>query len=200
MNMIKSIGIPEPCSQQWQHMTSVGGGRHCDNCRKTVIDFTKMSAKEVIATLSSKGNICGRFETDQLANVSALLQQPQALKKSWKKLSIAAAFAGVLAIGEATAKIPGCLRGHASTKPNAIADTLKRGKRVNNIESKLLTAKQIKLNTNLTDRDTINNTAPQIYESLQGMVGGIVVQRGWMNSFFHRLAHSITWPVRKIFK
>ncbi len=198
--MIKSISIPEPCSQQWQQMTPVDGGRHCESCCKTVIDFTKMSAKEVIVTLSSKGNICGRFETDQLANVNAVLQQPLPSKKSWKKLSIAAAFAGVLAIGEATAKIPGRVLSNTSTKPNAIADTLKRVKRVNTIESKLLTAKQINLNTNLTDRDTINNTAPQIYESLQGMVGGIVVQRGWMNSFFHRLWHSITWPVRMIFK
>jgi len=198
--MIKSISIPELCRQQWQIMTPVDGGRHCKSCCKTVIDFTKMSAKEVIAILSSKDNMCGRFETDQLANVNALLQQPLPLKKSLKKLSIAAAFAGVLAIGEATAKIHRRALSNTSTKPNAIVDTLKRGKRVNTIDSKLLTAKQINLNTNLTDCNTINNNTPQIYESLQGILGGIVVQRGWMNSFFHRLWHSITRPVRMIFK
>ncbi|MFD1757344.1 hypothetical protein ACFSC6_19190 [Rufibacter sediminis] len=42
-------------------------GRFCQNCQKTVVDFTAMTDAEVIAWLTKQsGNGCGRFRDDQL--------------------------------------------------------------------------------------------------------------------------------------
>ena len=48
--MIKGIKItiPEPCKQDWNSLTVVEQGRFCGSCEKIVIDFQKMSDKELI--------------------------------------------------------------------------------------------------------------------------------------------------------
>ena len=66
MTSIKNLSIPEACHQSWQHMTTVNEGRHCQSCCKTVIDFTAMSNEQIVAHLSAKNNVCGRFEHGQL--------------------------------------------------------------------------------------------------------------------------------------
>ncbi|WP_207433860.1 carboxypeptidase-like regulatory domain-containing protein [Sabulibacter ruber] len=48
-------------------MTPLIQGRFCQNCQKTVTDFTAMSDAEVMAWLTKhSGNGCGRFREDQL--------------------------------------------------------------------------------------------------------------------------------------
>ncbi|WP_210462862.1 hypothetical protein [Rufibacter roseolus] len=62
-----SVTIPEPCHESWNKMTPNEKGRFCQNCQKTVVDFTMMSDAEVIAWLTKQsGNGCGRFRDDQL--------------------------------------------------------------------------------------------------------------------------------------
>lgn len=199
MNMVKGITIPKPCHQQWEQMIPVNDGRHCESCCKTVTDFTEMSTEAVIAALSSKGNLCGRFETGQLANINALLKRPLSSEISWRKLSIAAAFAGVFATFQAAAKIPEHALSHGSAKLNAIGDTIIHRKKAIVIECKSLTAKHIDLNTSATKPDTMS-TRVHVNESVQTTLVGEIVIRGWRRySFFHRLWQTINWPVRKIF-
>lgn len=49
-------------------MTPGNGGRHCDHCEKTVIDFTSMTDRELVQFfIQAKDNgICGRFRSSQL--------------------------------------------------------------------------------------------------------------------------------------
>jgi hypothetical protein len=70
MANIKSISIPQPCHQSWQQMAPITAGRHCENCCKTVTDFTTMSNDEIITYLNLNSNTCGRFEKQQLSSIN----------------------------------------------------------------------------------------------------------------------------------
>ena len=86
MSRIKTISIPEPCTQQWQQMTPVDGGRHCENCSKTVVDFTAMADVEIISYFAVKSNVCGRFNEPQLTRVNLQLNgQDTKTETGWKK-------------------------------------------------------------------------------------------------------------------
>ncbi|MDB5232589.1 MAG: type sorting protein [Chitinophagaceae bacterium] len=61
------LKIPKPCHEDWNKMTPVGKGRNCDKCAKQVIDFSLMSDRQILEMLSSsKGKLCGKFNSDQL--------------------------------------------------------------------------------------------------------------------------------------
>ncbi|QJB40611.1 carboxypeptidase-like regulatory domain-containing protein [Chitinophaga oryzae] len=61
------VSIPHPCQQSWENMIPAAGGRFCDSCRKTVIDFTGLTDSEVLALLSNTSQqYCGRFRQSQL--------------------------------------------------------------------------------------------------------------------------------------
>ena len=62
--------ISQPCHEDWDAMTPQSGGRHCDECDKTVKDFTGMTHDEITVYLSehSGEKNCGRFSSDQLKN------------------------------------------------------------------------------------------------------------------------------------
>jgi hypothetical protein len=70
MTTIRKISIPEACHQPWQQMTPNEHGRHCMHCAKKVTDFTGMTNDDIIAYLSTKSNICGRFGYEQLNQVN----------------------------------------------------------------------------------------------------------------------------------
>ena len=61
-----TINIAEPCHEDWNKMTPQNQGRHCVACNKTVIDFTKQTDDQIIKSLETNGNLCGRFKTQQL--------------------------------------------------------------------------------------------------------------------------------------
>jgi hypothetical protein len=61
------IYIQNPCSESWADMYSLQDGRHCEQCEKTVIDFSTFSDGELARFLETKPkNVCGRFTLDQL--------------------------------------------------------------------------------------------------------------------------------------
>jgi hypothetical protein len=61
------LSIPEPCHEDWSKMTQEEKGRFCNSCKKTVIDFTGMSDRELIAFFKKpSGSLCGRFNREQL--------------------------------------------------------------------------------------------------------------------------------------
>ncbi len=62
------LHINEPCSQDWDQMTVAHQGRFCNNCTKTVFDFTNATDNEIIKHIEKiKGvEFCGKFEEHQL--------------------------------------------------------------------------------------------------------------------------------------
>jgi hypothetical protein len=62
------LSIPTPCHEDWEKMLPVERGRHCEQCCKTVVDFTGMSDEEVVKYFvgRARGGVCGRFAPDQL--------------------------------------------------------------------------------------------------------------------------------------
>ncbi len=71
------IDIPKPCSQSWDDMIPNGQGRHCDSCRKTVIDFTTWSDSELFNFFTKNtGPICGRFLSTQVGRQIHIPHQP----------------------------------------------------------------------------------------------------------------------------
>jgi hypothetical protein len=76
------LHIPEPCHQDWHRMMPEEKGRFCSSCSKTVVDFSLMSDKEILAYLAEAGShTCGRFSPDQLKR--NLMPSPQR-KWSWR--------------------------------------------------------------------------------------------------------------------
>ncbi|MEO6978976.1 MAG: carboxypeptidase-like regulatory domain-containing protein [Mucilaginibacter sp.] len=83
---VKNVSIPGPCHQSWQQMAPVSGGRHCESCCKTVVDFLGMTNAQLISYLTTHGNVCGRLSTLQLDRVNLQLNGQDAKPQtSWKK-------------------------------------------------------------------------------------------------------------------
>ena len=59
--------MPQPCTENWDKMTPNEKGRHCANCNKTIIDFSKYTDRELLDFISkAQGSICGRISSYQL--------------------------------------------------------------------------------------------------------------------------------------
>lgn len=91
------LSVPKPCSQNWDEMKETNGGRFCNNCQNTVIDFTALSNEEVYRFFASAKNVpCGRFHRSQLnVNLAPQKTLPQPWKKRYRS---AAAFMAFLAL------------------------------------------------------------------------------------------------------
>lgn len=62
-----SLSLPAPCEQHWDDMDRVKGGRHCNTCSKTIIDFSRLTDAEIFAVINSRQQeVCGRFADHQL--------------------------------------------------------------------------------------------------------------------------------------
>ena len=55
------ITIPEPCSENWDSMTSAEKGRHCAVCDKTVHDFSSFTKSELQVFLEENKRVCGKI-------------------------------------------------------------------------------------------------------------------------------------------
>jgi hypothetical protein len=63
----KELYIPKPCHQDWDTMTAVEKGRFCGSCKKVVYDFTEKTEEDFnLLYQQNKGNICVRFDSDQI--------------------------------------------------------------------------------------------------------------------------------------
>src|SRR5689334_9509838 len=62
------LDIPTPCHKNWDNMHPSGKGKFCDSCQKQVVDFTRMTDREIALFFKKKstGSVCGRFMDDQL--------------------------------------------------------------------------------------------------------------------------------------
>ena len=68
MNPDLKLSIPKPCSANWDIMTPNEKGKFCGLCNLTVVDFTRMTEKEIkeYFTQHYGQKTCGRFNTAQL--------------------------------------------------------------------------------------------------------------------------------------
>jgi len=61
------LKIPTPCQQSWQQMMPDEGGRYCQQCSKTVVDFTALNQTQILQYFQEhKSAVCGRFQPEQL--------------------------------------------------------------------------------------------------------------------------------------
>lgn len=60
------ITVSNPCHEKWSDMTSTDHGAFCQSCSREVIDFSRMTDREVIEYLSTHQAGCGRFRRDQV--------------------------------------------------------------------------------------------------------------------------------------
>jgi TonB family protein len=84
--------IPNPCTENWEHMKIGLHSRFCENCKKNVVDFTNMSRQQILETIFSNYNkeICGRFRRSQIDFThSDLLITIHALSKEQKNTNLA---------------------------------------------------------------------------------------------------------------
>jgi hypothetical protein len=187
MNMIKSIGIPEPCSQQWQQMTSVDGGRHCDNCRKTVIDFTRMTDAEIINHFATKSNTCGKFTGDQLSRINQSLTISEPRGKFWKYLGIAAFVAGLFSTIKVDAQARKAKHVGRATLLNIQKDTSPRHLITDSLSSKASTVANVNIDTRAKQLEVkdflINRECTSVSYLLGGVITGITIHEESRNSY-----------------
>lgn len=68
--------IAEPCHESWAAMTPNEKGRFCNSCAKPVVDFTKMTDRQVVQFMTTAtGSVCGRMHTQQLNRDFTLIEQ-----------------------------------------------------------------------------------------------------------------------------
>ena len=62
------LHINEPCTENWESMSTAEQGKFCNHCNKTVFDFTTATDAEIVKHIKAmKGEMfCGRFEENQL--------------------------------------------------------------------------------------------------------------------------------------
>ena len=100
------VNVAVPCGQDWEKMLPAEKGRHCQQCCKTVVDFTGMSDEELIRFFKERAipgagrrpdaeGICGRFMADQLGRELAPLPVQRNGLKGWPLL-----VAGALTLGK----------------------------------------------------------------------------------------------------
>ncbi|NID11410.1 hypothetical protein [Fibrivirga algicola] len=92
MNQPAVVTIPTPCSEPWERMTTVSGGRHCAACQKTVHDFSTFSDRELANWLATYngGAVCGRLRTDQLErSIQPVQIRSQPNHGSWVRWAVA---------------------------------------------------------------------------------------------------------------
>lgn len=70
--MKSKIGIPSPCSEDWNKMQPTEKGAYCGKCQFDVIDFTAKQPEEIreILKLRSGQKTCGHISSTQLDMVN----------------------------------------------------------------------------------------------------------------------------------
>lgn len=98
MNKKLRLSIPIPCGEDWDQMKPVERGRHCQQCCKTVVDFTGMSDAEILRYISENvgAKVCGRLMPDQLGRQ---LAPAPVQRNGWKGWNLVLASALVLGKG-----------------------------------------------------------------------------------------------------
>ncbi len=86
------INVTNPCSNNWDEMEMVLGGKYCNQCSKTVIDFTTKSEQEIkdYFIKNTHLKICGRFNNNQIDKIIIQFEHHilQSNLKYWQKFLV----------------------------------------------------------------------------------------------------------------
>lgn len=105
MKEINHVSIANPCNQNWDDMLPDHGSKFCNNCRKTITDFSKLSHAEILSFLSASTKVCGRFDERQLMVLnSEIAPQPSHIFNR-QKIGLAAALLTVIPFVNVQAKV-----------------------------------------------------------------------------------------------
>ncbi|MGJ8660867.1 MAG: hypothetical protein ACSHXL_02415 [Bacteroidota bacterium] len=106
MQKINKIELSFACDEDWNKMTQAEKGRHCAMCKKTVVDFSNYSNKELVSFYNQPKNAttCGRFKVGQLENLNYNIANP--IQES-KPRTLRPIFASVLLTAAACSSNPG---------------------------------------------------------------------------------------------
>ena len=70
-----SLNIQTPCSEKFENFQKTESGGFCQSCQKEVIDFTKMTDREIFRFFENqKEKACGRLGQTQLKMYSEAIQ------------------------------------------------------------------------------------------------------------------------------
>jgi hypothetical protein len=88
----KKINIDKPCTENWNEMQSQGANKFCQQCSTIIIDFSKMSDKEVIDFLEQRKyqQTCGKFEAKRLEKLNNQLSLNRSKRSLIKPILTAA--------------------------------------------------------------------------------------------------------------
>lgn len=149
MSKAIQIKVPKPCHENWHAMTPKEQGRFCGSCEKIVVDFSKMSDKEMLNyfTKAAGQSTCGRFANDQLnRTVEETINKPRrfSLAYVWNLLLASVLF--FESCNDATTGVVVCekpaVQQGAGEEPTlgkvVIADDTTRAKPVAEIKGKIL--------------------------------------------------------------
>jgi hypothetical protein len=74
-SVLDQLSIPSPCPVNWSELVGDGRKRFCEHCDKHVYDFSKMTATEAVALLSTlRGRVCARIT--RCADGTVLIEAP----------------------------------------------------------------------------------------------------------------------------
>jgi hypothetical protein len=96
--MKKSIqlSISKPCDQNFKEFKATKSGGFCASCQKEVIDFSKMSEKEISTFFNAQNeNTCGRFRPDQLKSY-AIPTIPELKSNAWLRTAFGISLVGLM--------------------------------------------------------------------------------------------------------
>lgn len=89
------MSVPKPCHENWNKMTPAEKGRFCTSCKKEVIDFTKLSNKQIAFEVNKGKSLCGRLKKEQLETV---VNVPE--KNSFRGVVAASILLSIISVSE----------------------------------------------------------------------------------------------------
>jgi hypothetical protein len=180
-------------------MAAANNGRYCDHCCKTVVDFSVMSNDEVIAQLSNRDKVCGRFAPFQLGAINNELAIARASSFSWRFM--AGFLGGLIAFTNSEAKAnyikvdkkSGIMRSMVSdtiSKRKVKTRLIDKGNRnISKADTLILSPMSNnagKLNLANTS-DTILKASDLNFMPLSSTVGGLYIRRSFVSRVWHKI-------------
>lgn len=63
-----NLNIQNPCTENWNNMTSTDNGKYCSSCKKTVVDIRSKSNLEIKQLINDNNSVCVISNKRQLNN------------------------------------------------------------------------------------------------------------------------------------
>lgn len=154
------IHIPEPCHEDWNKMTEVERGRHCEKCAKTVHDVTHLNNEQVYdAYEKNNQSLCIRIPAYRL---SEMPQSPA--KTGWKYLALASLMTFWLGVKKVFGATP-----HAPNSLSKVSENDTANQQDSVIHNMIVRG---------VIRDSLNNSTPMPFANIRVIKKDTVLEEG----------------------